>query len=143
VGGKSAMNVFLDTNVVVDFMGEREEFFENASAIFSMIDEGTIHASVSALTIVNCAYLLKKAFGSDVMLEKVDILCQMLEVTPIDKQQLQNAISIRPYDYEDAVQYLSALPSRPDVIITRDKRGFRDFNILVMTPAEFVKKAKE
>ena len=45
--------------------------------------------------------------------------------------------------FEDAVQYLSALPYHPDVIITRDKKGFNDFDILVMTPAEFVAKAKE
>lgn len=77
------------------------------------------------------------------MLEKVEALCQMLNVTPIDRTQLINAVHLKPYDYEDAVQYLSAMSYRPDVIITRDKRGFNDFDILVMTPAEFVQKAKE
>ena len=75
------MNVFLDTNVVIDFMGERDGFFVNA-------------------------------------------------------------VRLRPYDYEDAVQYLSSLPHHPDVIITRDKRGFNDFGILVMTPAGFVQRQK-
>lgn len=137
------MNVFLDTNVVIDFMGEREGFFEDAAAIFTMIDDKRITASASALTIVNCAYILKKAFSSEVMLDKVEALCQMLNVTPIDLSQLVNAVQLRPYDYEDAVQYLSSLPYHPDVIITRDKRGFNDFDILVMTPAEFVNKAKQ
>lgn len=137
------MNVFLDTNVVIDFMGEREGFFNDASTIFSMIADGSIHASVSSLTIVNCAYILKKAFGSDLMLEKLDKLCQILDIMPIAKEQVQNAISLKPYDYEDAVQYLSALPSHPDMVITRDKKGFNDLDILVMTPAEFVKRAKE
>lgn len=137
------MNIFLDTNVVIDFMGEREGFFDDAAAIFSMIEDRKITASASALTIINCAYILKKAFSSDIMLEKVEALCQMLNVTPIDRSQLMNAIQLKPYDYEDAVQYLSAMTYRPDVIITRDKRGFNDFDILVMTPAEFVQKAKE
>lgn len=137
------MNVFLDTNVVIDFMGEREGFFDDASAIFSMIADGSIHASVSSLTMVNCAYILKKAFGSDVMFEKLDTLCQILDIMPIAKEQVQNAISMKPYDYEDAVQYLSALPYHPDMAITRDKKGFNDLDILVMTPAEFVQKAKE
>ena len=61
----------------------------------------------------------------------------------IDRSQLVNAVQFRPYDYEDAVQYLSALPYHPDVIITRDKRGFNNFDILVMTPTEFVNKAKQ
>ena len=136
------MNVFLDTNVVIDFMGEREGFFDDAAAIFAMIESKIITASVSALTVVNCAYILKKAFNTDLMLEKVETLCQLLDITPVDRTQLMDAIRIRPYDYEDAVQYMSALSSRPDVIITRDKRGFSHFDILVMTPAEFVKKAK-
>ena len=137
------MNVFIDTNVVIDFMGEREGFFDDAAAIFAMIEDRKITASASALTIVNCAYILKKAFSSDIMLEKVEALCQMLNVTPIDRSQLINAVQLKPYDYEDAVQYLSALPYRPDVIITRDKLGFNDFDILVMTPAEFVNRAKQ
>jgi predicted nucleic acid-binding protein len=137
------MNVFLDTNVVIDFMGERDGFFDDASAIFSMIADGNIHASVSSLTIINCAYILKKAFGSDVMLEKLDQLCRLLDITPIAKEQVQNAISLKPYDYEDAVQYLSALPYHPDMVITRDKKGFNDLDILVMTPVEFIQKAKE
>ena len=124
-------------------MGEREGFFDDAAAIFAMIEDRKITASVSALTIVNCAYILKKAFRLDIMIEKVEALCQMLNVTPIDRSQLINAVQLKPYDYEDAVQYLSALPYRPDVIITRDKRGFNDFDILVMTPAEFVNRAKQ
>ena len=137
------MKVFLDTNVVIDFMGERDGFFDDASAISSMISDGSIHASVSSLTIVNCAYILKKAFGSDVMLEKLDQLCQILDITPIAKEHVQNAISLKPYDYEDAVQYMSALPYHPDLVITRDKKGFNDLDIMVMTPAEFVQKARE
>ena len=137
------MNVFLDTNVVIDFMGEREGFFDNAATIFAMIEDKRIKASVSALTIVNCAYILKKAFSSDIMLNKIDVLCQILDVAPIDRSQLLNAVQLHPYDYEDAVQYLSALPYHPDVIITRDKKGFNDFGILVMTPAEFICRAKE
>ena len=137
------MKVFLDTNVVIDFMGKREGFFDDAAAIFAMIEDKKVNATTSALTIVNCAYILKKAFSTDIMLEKVEALCQMLNVTPIDRSQLMNAVQLKPYDYEDAVQYLSALPSRPDVIVTRDKQGFNKFDILVMTPAEFVNRAKQ
>lgn len=137
------MNVFLDTNVVIDFMGEREGFFDDAATIFAMIEDRSIRASASALTIVNCAYILKKAFKSDIMLSKVEALCQMLDVMPINRSQLIDAVKLKPFDYEDAVQFLSALPYHPDVIITRDKKGFVDFGILVMTPTEFISRVKE
>lgn len=137
------MNVFLDTNVIIDFMGEREGFFDDAATIFAMIEDRRIRASASALTIVNCAYILKKAFKSDIMLSKIEALCQMLDVMPINRSQLIDAVQLKPFDYEDAVQFLSALPYHPDVIITRDKKGFIDFGILVMTPAEFISRVKE
>lgn len=86
--------------------------------------------------------LLSRVPVSDLMLEKVEILCQLLDIMSIERSQLTGAAELHPYDYEDAVQYLSSLPSRPDVIITRDKIGFNNFGVLVMTPAEFVQKAK-
>jgi len=137
------MNVFLDTNVIIDFMGEREGFFDDAATIFAMIEDRSIRASASALTIVNCANILKKAFKSDIMLSKIEALCQMLDVMPINRSQLIDTVQLKPFDYEGAVQFLSALPYHPDVIITRDKKGFIDFGILVMTPAEFISRVKE
>jgi predicted nucleic acid-binding protein len=56
------MNVFIDTNVVVDFLGRREGFFDSAAMIFQMQKEGRINAIVSSLTIINCAYILRKVF---------------------------------------------------------------------------------
>ena len=56
---------------------------------------------------------------------------------------LEAATNLAPYDYEDAVQYLLALPYHPDLIITRDKKGFQNFDVLVLTPAEFISKVKE
>ena len=67
----------------------------------------------------------------------------MSDISNVDATILEQAANLAPYDYEDAVQYLSALPYHPDMVITRDKKGFNDMEILVMTPAEFVKRAKE
>ena len=70
-------------------------------------------------------------------------MLQMFTISNVDASVLERAASLEPYDFEDAVQYLSALPYHPDMVITRDKKGFNDLGILVMTPAEFVQKAKE
>ena len=70
-------------------------------------------------------------------------MLNVFTISNVDSVVLEQAAEIEPYDYEDAVQYLSALPYHPDIVITRDKKGFNDLGILVMTPAEFVQKAKE
>lgn len=70
-------------------------------------------------------------------------MLRMFTISNVDASVLEQAADLEPYDYEDAVQYLSALPYHPDIVITRDKKGFNDLGILVMTPAEFVQKARE
>ena len=137
------MNVFIDTNVVVDFLGKREGFFESAAMIFQMQKDGKINAVVSSLTIINCAYILRKVFSREVMLDKVEKLCKTFSISAIDKTTLVEALERRPYDFEDTVQYISALPYKPDIVITRDKRGFLDLEVPIMTPDEFIAECKK
>ena len=137
------MNVFIDTNVVVDFLGKRDGFFESAAMIFQMQKDGKINAVVSSLNIINCAYILRKVFSREVMLDKVEKLCKTFRISAIDKTTLVEALERRPYDFEDTVQYISALPYKPDIVITRDKRGFLDLEVPIMTPDEFIAECKK
>lgn len=137
------IKVLIDTNVLLDHLAKREGFYQDAATIFSLVEEGCLIGIVSSLSIVNCAYVLPKHYNSKDVLEKIRDMLHMFTISNIDASVLKQAVSISPYDYEDAVQYLSARPYRPDLIITRDKRGFNDFEIPVMTPAEFVSKVKE
>lgn len=137
------IRALIDTNVLLDHLAMREGFCQDAAAIFSMVDDGYLEGIVPSLSIVNCAYVLPKHYDGKAVLEQIKKMLKMFTISNVDPSVLESAAALAPYDYEDAVQYLSALPHHPDVIITRDKRGFKDFDILVMTPAEFVAKAKE
>ena len=132
------MRAFLDTNVIVDFMVERAPFYLDAATIFDMHREGRIELSASTLTLVNSAYIIQKAYSKDMMLAKIAWLCDNLDITPVDKEDILNAVKSGKRDFEDRVQYFSSLHSRPDIILTRDKKGFSDLGVLVMTPAEFI-----
>ena len=137
------IKALIDTNVLLDHLAKREGFYKDAAAIFSMVDEGYLTGIVPSLSIVNCAYVLPKHYDSKAVLEQIKNMVHMFIISTVDATTLEDAANLSPYDYEDAVQYLSALPHHPDIVITRDKKGFKDFDILVMTPAEFVEKAKE
>lgn len=132
------MRLFIDTNVVVDFLGKRDPFFNDAAILFEMGKLGKIDIVVSSLTIVNCAYILKKQFSNEIVLDKIDDFCQILRISPIDKSVIVDAISLRPSDFEDAVQFVSAKSFNIDLIITRDTKGFSAMEIPVMTPTEFI-----
>ena len=137
------IKALIDTNVLLDHLAHREGFFQDAAVIFSMVDEGKLKGIVSSLSIVNCAYVLPKHYDGNAVLKQIKTMLRMFTISNVDASILEQAATLEPYDYEDAVQYLSALPYHPDMVITRDKKGFYDLDILVMTPAEFVQKARE
>lgn len=137
------IKALIDTNVLLDHLAYRDGFFQDAAVIFSMVDEGKLIGIVSSLSIVNCAYVLPKHYDGNAVLEQIKTMLRMFTISNVDSFVLEQAATLEPYDYEDAVQYVSALPYHPDMVITRDKKGFNDLDILVMTPAEFVQKARE
>lgn len=137
------IKALIDTNVLLDHLAHRDGFFQDAAVIFSMVDEGKLKGIVSSLSIVNCAYVLPKHYDGNAVLKQIKTMLRMFTISNVDASILEQAATLEPYDYEDAVQYLSALPYHPDMVITRDKKGFNDLDILVMTPAEFVQKARE
>jgi hypothetical protein len=81
---------------------------------------------------------MHKVFDNNEVIRVLKMLCQRLEITAINEKTVSDALKRRTSDFEDTVQYISALPYQPDVILTRDKRGFDGLGLPVMTPAEFV-----
>lgn len=134
------MRVFADTNVVVDFLAKRGEFYAPASTLFEMARQGSVTCIVSSLTIINCAYVLRKHFGKELTLHKLRKLSETIEISPVDSDTIAQAFREEGNDFEDAVQYRSALACHADVIITRDKKGFQSFHIPTFTPEEFIRK---
>jgi predicted nucleic acid-binding protein len=57
------MRVLVDTNVVLDFLQEREPFVEDAAKLFQLIDAGEIKGFIAATTITNIYYVVRRAVG--------------------------------------------------------------------------------
>lgn len=132
------MKAFLDTNVVVDFCAQREPYFKNALAIMDMGFRKEITIIVSALTLVNTVYVLRKVVAKELILKKVERLMDLCDVSPINYWVMRKSVYSGRKDFEDAVQYYSANFANADVIVTRDKSGFCDLDVLVQTPEEFI-----
>ena len=85
---------------------------------------------------------MRKIFQKSEITTVIEWLCDKFSVSPISRGTILEAVQKDSFDFEDTVQYYSALPYQPDVIITRDKKGFSDFDIPVMTPAEFIERSR-
>ncbi|QYX32209.1 type II toxin-antitoxin system VapC family toxin [Sphaerospermopsis torques-reginae] len=128
--------IFIDTNIVLDFLLEREPFVEDAASLFAKIDAGEIAGFIAATTITNIYYIIRKAAGVTVAQDAISQILTDLHICAVDKNMLETAVALNFRDFEDAVQYACAMKSMVDVIVTRDVSGFLGSEIPVILPGE-------
>lgn len=132
------MKVFLDTNVILDFYDSERGHYQPAAIVFDLAFRGKIELYVCGLSFVNAFFLLHGKYDKALLYEKMRVLYKLCNVTPIDKEIIKKALSQDYRDFEDAVQYYSSEAIEADVILTRDKKGFKDFNKPHFSPSDFL-----
>lgn len=133
-------SVFLDTNVILDFLTDREPFSENAAKIFSLSETRRIDAYISPLSFSDCYYILRKFVSHDKVIKKLQQLLTIAEITSITKKTITTALNSGFNDFEDAIQNYSAIEwEKIDIILTRNIKDFRKSEIAVMTPDTYLK----
>lgn len=132
------MKLFLDTNVVIDVIAAREPFVADSRAIFNLCETGKAEGSISALTLCTVSYVLRKFVSPGTMRTKLSELRNILSPIDLSVSLLDKAISSSISDFEDAVQFYTAVYSEADYIITRNVKHFPQDNIPVLTPTEFL-----
>ena len=130
--------IFLDTNVIVDFILERDGA-EDAANILQLGEDGKIELSVSFLTMANTAYIARKGHTQEQLYNIMADLSAMLKTLPMDEVQLQQALQNPATDFEDMLQYQCAKANFCDIIITRNSKHFAFAEIPVLTPSEYLK----
>lgn len=131
--------IFVDTNVLIDLLSRREPFYDEAATLFSLADEKQIELSISALTIANTSYtLLRQMESSKVksILRKIELIVRVL---PLDDKIIGLALNDESFsDFEDALQYFTAIENKQELIITRNLRDFRKSKLPMMTAQQFI-----
>jgi len=135
------VTVFLDTNVLIDFLTARGSFGPNARAIVRMCNgSNSLRGCFSSLSACNIVYILRNQFASELLRNQVLALGSILEMIDTRAAEVKAALAGADSDFEDAVQRICAENNGADVIVTRDKDGFVNATIPVMTPVEFLLK---
>ena len=131
------MKVFLDTNIVIDLLDKREPFYIDAVKLFTLAYQKKITLFVSPMTYATASYLLRK-HGKEGMRKLLNNFRQLSQITTADERVVDAALASSFDDYEDALQYYSALTRNVDVIVTRNKKDFAFSTIEVLTPEELL-----
>ena len=125
--------ILVDTNVVLDLLGKRESFLKEAQELFTLGDKGKVKLFVSALTFANTYYILSqqlKVSSARKVLRQFKVL---VEVVPIDDKVIELALDSEFKDFEDAIQYYSAIENGVRIIITRNQKDFKHSKIPVLS----------
>lgn len=132
-------HVFLDTNIVIDVLANREPFSNFSSKLLDYGDKGKINIYISALSYSNIYYILRKTCSHKEMISLLKDINSILTTIDVTGYVIQEALDSTLKDFEDAIQLNTALSNKKiQAIITRDPKGFKNTEISVLTPQEAI-----
>ena len=132
------MKVFVDTNVLLDVLAQRKPFHSEAERVWSLAESGRIDGYVSAISFNNCYYIIHKYAGRRSAEKSIRLLRDIFSPVDLTAQVLGQAIDAGFSDFEDAIQFHSAVHARVACIITRNQDHFPRTPISILSPAEFL-----
>ena len=132
-------HVFLDTNILIDLIADRQPFSKHAIAIFNLKEENKIELYTSSHSIATTHYLMKKYLNETSLNEVVSSLLDFLIVLPVDIEVLRRALHSKTKDFEDAIQIVCAAKNEQmNFIITRNLKDFKNSSIKAISPDEYL-----
>jgi predicted nucleic acid-binding protein len=133
-------NIFVDTNIIIDLLAKREPFYKDAQDLFTLSDKKEIQLCISSLSFANTYYSIvkhHKDIDARKYLAKFKVLVKVL---PLEDKAIELALASNFNDFEDGLQYFVAMDNESDIIITRNKKDFKNSKIPVMTAGEYIRK---
>ena len=131
------MILYLDTNILIDFVAKRQPFSQWAYRIFEKQKENGWELWTSCNSILDTYYIIEKEIGTNIARDSIEILLGRLNIQGLTKKSLILALNTSFIDYEDSVQYVNALEiSDLNFIITRNKRDFKTSSIPILSSEE-------
>ena len=127
-------NIFIDTNVIIDFLGNRESFSNAATDLFDLYADNKKKIYVAAISYTNVYYLLYKQIKSHkTVISHLSTLYELTEIIDINSSVINQSIHSEFTDFEDAVQFYAALSNKKiDIIVSRDKKCFKKSTLPVL-----------
>ncbi|MEM8893907.1 MAG: PIN domain-containing protein [Bacteroidota bacterium] len=127
--------LFVDSDVIIDFLIDREPHTTISNELFELADTGEIMLFTSSLSINNIHYIARKIIGESKTREVIGELMAFIDILSVEKQHLQYALLSEFKDFEDAIQHEVALSNKEvKAIITRNTKDYRKSKIAVLEP---------
>lgn len=132
------MVIHVDTNVLLDVLAAREPFYRQSARVWGLAESGRITGAISAISYNNCFYVVRKHGGRAKAIETLRLLRDVFQPVDLTAQVLNQAMDAEFPDFEDAIQYFSALRAGAEALVTRNPDDFPRVGLAVLTPTEFL-----
>ncbi len=131
--------IFIDTNIMLDLLGERKPFYEPIAKIATLAEKEKLTMIVSPISFATTNYILTKFESRQSAKEKLRKFQIISRICPLDEKTIEKGLTSSIKDFEDALQYYSATESECEIILTRNGKDFKKSILPVMTAEEFLK----
>ena len=133
------MKVFIDTNLVLDVLAEKKPFYETSARIWELVEKRDLTGYLSATTITDVFYILRKQLGSERAYDTVNKIMMVFDITSVSQADIKKALNLGFKDFEDALQVVCAKKTGAKYLITRNKEDFQEAQgIEVVDPEAFL-----
>ena len=132
------MKILIDTNIIIDNALEREPFWNASEQVLSLIEKGTIAGYISASTFSDLYYIIRKARGRDWTLTYLKQLITFCQIATVNQDAIIMAFTTNFQDFEDSIQYSTAVVNKLDAIITRNTQDFPIVTPRIITPEQLI-----
>ena len=134
--------VFVDTDIILDLLSNREPFYIHAASLFSAADKNEIKIFVSALSFANLNYILSRQYTADQARKKLLKFKTLVTVLAVTDKVIELALSSDFKDFEDGIQYFTATENSIKTVLTRNLKDYKSAQVPVLTAEQFLKGKK-
>ena len=131
--------VFVDTDIVLDLLSNREPFYIHSANLFSAADKNEIKLYVSSLSFANLNYILSKQYSADQSRKKLLKFKTLVTVLSVTDKVIDLSLSSDFKDFEDGIQYFTATENNIKTLLTRNLKDYKSAQISVLTAEQFLK----
>ncbi|KRT17647.1 twitching motility protein PilT [Pedobacter ginsenosidimutans] len=133
--------VFVDTNIIVDLIADRQPFSKFAIEIFEKAERNEVQLFTSSHSIATTHYLLKKYLEEKKLRDVIYNVLEYVQIIAIDEDIIKKGLKSKHKDFEDALQMLCAYNiEKLDYIVTRNIKDFKNSEIPALPPDELLTK---
>jgi len=132
------VKVLLDTNVIVDVALERQPFFGDSEAVLLFAERLQVEGYISASTFSDLYYIIRREKGRDLTLEFLREISTFCQIAIVNEAVIRMALTANFRDFEDAIQYSSAVVNQLDAIVTRNPQDFPVTTPSILTPEQLI-----